>query len=129
MVEAARSCIGTPFRHQGRVPGVGLDCVGVIVCALRAVGIEPCEPGHYSMDPDPGILLDCIKRVGHRVPRDRAIPGDMLAMWWSRETMPKHVAMLVEPDRIVHAYRSYRCVLEEGVAQWDPQIHSVWRLS
>ncbi len=37
-VRVARSYIGTPFHHQGRLPGVGLDCAGVIVCALAECG-------------------------------------------------------------------------------------------
>lgn len=30
--------LGTPFRHQGREPGVALDCLGVIVCAAIKTG-------------------------------------------------------------------------------------------
>jgi cell wall-associated NlpC family hydrolase len=43
MVLAARECLGTPFQHQGRVPGVGLDCVGVAIYAAREVGLNPCR--------------------------------------------------------------------------------------
>ena len=42
MIAAARACIGTPFHHQGRRPGAGLDCIGLIVIALRAAGF-PCR--------------------------------------------------------------------------------------
>ncbi len=28
-IAAARTCLGTPFHHQGRAPGVGLDCIGL----------------------------------------------------------------------------------------------------
>ena len=30
IVAAARSLIGTPFRHQARLPGVGIDCLNLI---------------------------------------------------------------------------------------------------
>ena len=33
VVARARSLIGTRFRSQGRVPGVGLDCVGTVAIA------------------------------------------------------------------------------------------------
>ena len=44
IVAAARACIGTPFRPQGRLPGVGLDCIGLAAWAVRAVGIEVDVP-------------------------------------------------------------------------------------
>lgn len=33
--------IGTPFRAGGRRPGQGLDCAGVVIEALRAMGVPP----------------------------------------------------------------------------------------
>ena len=38
IVNAARECVGTPFRHQGRVLGVGLDCAGLVLMPFSAVG-------------------------------------------------------------------------------------------
>ena len=37
---AARSMVGTPFIHQGRVPGVGLDCAGFGIEACKVIDIE-----------------------------------------------------------------------------------------
>lgn len=34
----ARRCLGTPFKIHGRVPGAGLDCVGLIIVAGRSCG-------------------------------------------------------------------------------------------
>jgi len=38
VVSKAREYIGTPAVHQGRVKGVGIDCVGLIVCVGRECG-------------------------------------------------------------------------------------------
>jgi len=47
--EAAVGLVGAPFRLHGRAPATGLDCVGVIVAALRASG-WPCElPTGYRL--------------------------------------------------------------------------------
>ena len=40
-IAAARSYLRTPYGHQGRMPGVLLDCVGVPICAARQVGLKP----------------------------------------------------------------------------------------
>lgn len=34
VADRALECLGTPFRHQGRTPGIGLDCLGLIVHAV-----------------------------------------------------------------------------------------------
>jgi len=39
IVRLSRAYIDTPFHHAARLPGVGLDCVGLLVCVARAVGI------------------------------------------------------------------------------------------
>lgn len=46
---AARSLIGVPFRLHGRDAQSGLDCVGVVAEALRAVGRQPSAPEGYAL--------------------------------------------------------------------------------
>ncbi|MBK8745664.1 MAG: peptidase P60, partial [Propionivibrio sp.] len=38
ILAAARACIGTPFVHQGRIPGLALDCAGLVVAVAQAIG-------------------------------------------------------------------------------------------
>lgn len=35
IVCSARKRIGTPFKHQGRKAGVGLDCIGLVVDVFK----------------------------------------------------------------------------------------------
>jgi cell wall-associated NlpC family hydrolase len=37
--EAARALIGVPFRLHGRDPATGLDCIGVVACALGGLAV------------------------------------------------------------------------------------------
>jgi cell wall-associated NlpC family hydrolase len=39
ILAAARQCLGTPFRHQGRLPRFGLDCAGVAIHVARQIGV------------------------------------------------------------------------------------------
>jgi cell wall-associated NlpC family hydrolase len=39
IVATARECIGTPYVHQGRVKGVGIDCAGLIIVVARELGL------------------------------------------------------------------------------------------
>lgn len=57
IVTLARSWIGTPFHHQGRVPRVALDCVGVLACTMSHFGM-PYEDVHgYAKRPDGTQLM------------------------------------------------------------------------
>jgi NlpC/P60 family putative phage cell wall peptidase len=42
IVAETRSWIGTPYRHQASLKGVGCDCLGLVRGVWRAViGVEP----------------------------------------------------------------------------------------
>ena len=54
VVAAARALIGTPYHHLGRLPGVGIDCAGVLIVIARDLGLVDAgwNPDPYSMRPD-----------------------------------------------------------------------------
>ena len=51
VVAIARGFIGTPYRHQGSLKGVGCDCLGLIRGVWRELyGVEPEVPAPYAPD-------------------------------------------------------------------------------
>jgi branched-chain amino acid transport system ATP-binding protein len=54
LVAEARCWLGTPFRHQGRIRGQGVDCIGLVLEPARALGLTDYRPGAYSRLPDAG---------------------------------------------------------------------------
>ena len=90
LLVAAQS-IGTPFQHQGRVAGVGLDCVGLYVHICKEAGLPYMDANGYPRNPYDGQLekqLDaqpCLERV------ELAEPGDIMAMRISKQ--PQHVGI------------------------------------
>src|SRR3546814_9911127 len=67
IVTAARACINTPFRAQGRLPGVGLDCVGLAAVAVRAGGIHVDAPADYDLSGESAMrLADALGKEGFR---------------------------------------------------------------
>lgn len=128
-LEAARGMIDTPFHHQGRKPGVGLDCVGLLVAAARAIGYPIIDCPGYS--PDPRLddrLIGYLKKNLDPVEGPREA-GDVLVLKLNtRKGSPCHVGLLSAPGRILHAYLPARRVLDMPVKpKWWGQIHSVWR--
>lgn len=47
--QAAAALVGTPFRLHGRDRISGLDCVGLLIAALRAIGRAPGNPCGYRL--------------------------------------------------------------------------------
>lgn len=122
--DAALSMVGTPFHAQARAPGVGLDCIGVIVCAAMACGFEVKDRTAYPMRPNgelQGELESHLVRV-----RGEPQKGDVLMMAFDAE--PHHVAMVVSYGRIVHAYATVRkCVVQPYTDYWREKTRAVYR--
>lgn len=70
VVQAARGWLDTPFHHQARVKGVGVDCVGLIICVARELGL--CAPDFdvdaYARTPDGSSLMRQAGGLMRRVP-------------------------------------------------------------
>ncbi|WP_199503816.1 peptidoglycan endopeptidase [Qipengyuania sp. YIM B01966] len=77
---AAAALVGTPYRAEGRAPGHGLDCLGVVLAALRGAGIAaaemPSPPGWRQTAIDE--WLGRAAQVGLRPASGAPIPGDVL---------------------------------------------------
>lgn len=108
--EIAWSYLGTPFGHQGRLPGEMLDCAGVIVCIARERGhVAPdFDLTNYAQQPDKTSIVDACERHLQRVPRHLAQPSDVLVMQW--DGWPQHLGIMgVYPSDpkhrvVIHAF-------------------------
>lgn len=124
LIEAARGYVRTRFHHGGRLPGVGLDCIGVIVCAAQAAGLQPRDVAAYPLRPNgqlPRELAAQLRRV------DTPLPGDVLLMRWGEDTEPHHVALYTGPT-LIHAYATVRrCVEQPMVQAWWDCVVGVYR--
>ena len=87
----ATQALGTPFMHQGRIAGLGLDCAGLYVHICKELGLAHSDAKGYPRNPYDGQLekqLDaqpCLERVAD------AQPGDILAMRISKQ--PQHIGI------------------------------------
>ena len=110
IVAEALSWVGTPYRHQASLKGVGCDCLGLVRGVWRAlVGDEPERLPAYTPDWAEAAGEETLAAAGRRhlvpVPLDGIAAGDVLLFRW-RDALPaKHAAILVAPDRLVHAHQ------------------------
>ncbi len=125
VVRAARGWLGTPYRHQASLKGVGCDCVGLVRGVWReVVGPEPEPMPAYRPDwaeaGGPEMLLDSARRHLTETAVDSAEPGCVLLFRMAPGARVKHCAVLsdagAEP-RLLHAYWG-RAVVESRLVPW-----------
>jgi NlpC/P60 family putative phage cell wall peptidase len=106
IIAYARTLLGTPYRHQGRLPGVGLDCVGVLVAVATHFGLSFHDCPAYARVPHRDTLERELEAGGMaEVPRSRVRPGDAMTFWVRTRGVAKH-AMLLTDRGVLHAYHS-----------------------
>lgn len=125
VIAEARTWVGTPFRHQARVKGLGADCVGMIVAVGMKYGFIQADYTNYGREPHKAILE---RELGARMdwlgdvePR----PADVLLLKFLGE--PQHVALFTGTS-MIHAYSSIGKCIEHGVDdKWRNRIVGVFR--
>ena len=121
IVTEARSWIGTPYRHQASLKGIGCDCLGLLRGVWRGVlGQEPELPPPYSPDwaeAGADTLVAAARRYLTEIDRREIAPGDVLLFRW-RDTLPaKHCAVVASPGSMIHAHDG-ASVVEVALCPW-----------
>lgn len=128
-VTTARSFIGTPFVHQGRLPGTALDCAGLVVCSAQACGHDLKDREAYPDVPDSGDFVRCVEENGDRIDLTSVRPGDLMIFAWTRH--PQHIAIVtqIDPLQIVHSWSDPGRAVENGFdAYWRRRLRGCYRL-
>lgn len=123
IVDAARMCVGTRFRAQGRVPGLGLDCVGVVLVAAAAVGVEAARLPAYRIGGVPPDVEAVFTACGAWLVSIPAA-GDILAI--SPAPGQRHFGVVTDLG-LVHAHAGLDRVVE-GPIDPDWVVTGAWRL-
>jgi NlpC/P60 family putative phage cell wall peptidase len=126
VVEEARRWIGTPFHHQGRVMGVGVDCAGLVACVASSCGYQSTDVKGYGRTPSKGLLQKTLASVTQKISINDVQPGDILLMRFKRE--PQHLAISTGKG-IIHAYEAAsQCVEHVMDDVWRKRIVAVYRM-
>lgn len=128
-VLVARAFLGTPFHHQGRLPGVGLDCAGVVVCALTQLGYQVEDQTGYGRIPFQGLLTHAIEDHCDPIDLEEANLGDL--MLFAFRSDPQHIAIIsmLDPIMLIHAYQDVHRVVETGLdATWESRLRGCYRV-
>ena len=126
LAEAA-GWIGTPYRHQASRKGVGADCLGLVRGIWQALyGTDPEDAGPYAPDwaeaAGEDRLLMAARRHCAEIDLAEARPGDLLVFRWRPHMACKHVGILADGQRFIHAYQGSAVLASALLPQWRRRI-------
>ncbi len=127
IVAKARELIGTPYQHQARLPGIGMDCAGPIVWVGRELGFLP--PGFDVSDygRQPTGRLDAL--LSEWLEPSEMKPGAIVGIRWHKLT--HHIGIVSENAgalTLIHALQMAGGVCEHSLSgKWAAQITGVWK--
>lgn len=122
IIAETRQWIGTPYRHQASLKGVGCDCLGLVRGVWRnVIGTEPERAPPYAPDWAEAArgepLVEAAVRHLQPISIDQFAEGDVLLFRWRDGLAAKHLAIVTAPDLMVHAHDG-ACVAEVALAPW-----------
>lgn len=137
IIKSARSWIGTPFKHQGRVKGLGTDCLGLIVgiaveCDLKTISgnnLSEYDVTEYDLSIDYDKLSQCLANnleLSHKIE-----PGCLAVL--SFDSNPQHLAIISDYTQdslgIIHADMQSKSVTEHFLDEsYLSKIQKIYKL-
>lgn len=145
IVAEARTWLGTPFHHQGRVKKAGCDCIGMVLGALHNAGalsrarddagnpipFTAFDRTDYSTDPNSDRLKHTLDEHLIEIPLEHIRKGDVLL--FKVIHLPQHVGIVGDHPSgglsLIHAYSPAGKVVEEMLAKgWLSRTVAAYRV-
>lgn len=94
VVIAARDWIGTPYHHQARIKGVGVDCIGIVIGVARELGAvaQDFDITNYSRMPDGKSLMRLANQYMRPIVHRDMMAGHVVVVTFDRD--PQHFGIL-----------------------------------
>lgn len=130
VLDEAATWIGTPWHHNARVKGAGVDCAHFLCAVYEAAGLVlPIDLGYYPQEwhlhQDRSRFLEVLSEYADQV--DAPLPGDVAMFRYGRH--PAHGSIVVDWPTVVHAHRGEAVVYAD--ASKEPLVKRLagwWRL-
>lgn len=124
-IEAVLLCVGTPVVHMGRVPGHGLDCVGLVWAACDLRGLTLPRTPSYGPLPNGATMTQGLELFADRCASIE--DAHVLQVYMGKEPRHAVVPVAFDGDRIevVHAWGKHQQVRR---ARLTERVHAAWRM-
>jgi NlpC/P60 family putative phage cell wall peptidase len=132
IVTEATGWLGTPYRHQASLKGVGCDCLGLVRGVWRAFhDAEPEKAPAYTPDWAEAAGVETLANAAARhltaIAPEQADAGDVLLFRWRGNLPAKHAAILVADSRMIHAQQGASVAMATLSPWWRRRIAFAFR--
>lgn len=107
IIAEAMSWLRTPWHHEARVKGAGVDCAQFLIAVFAAVGlVEDFKTEHYPRDwhlhrDEPRFLSYLLQ---HADPIETPLPGDVAMFQYGRHAAHGSIVMDTAGPTVIHAW-------------------------
>ena len=118
VVAEAHSWLKTPWHHEARVKGVGVDCAQLLNAVYSACGLTPeviteSYPADWHLHNDRPRFVETVEQYADRLPDgETPAPGDIVLFHFGRQDAHGGIVVEVDPLVIIHAYYAERMVVK-----------------
>lgn len=131
IVAEARDWMDTPFHHQARCKGTGVDCVGLVIGVCKQLKLTDFDHYTYSRIPDGTMMKATCEANMTQIPFTDLVPGDVILFRFGSH--PQHLAIVGDHPHgglsIIHAYAPNKKVVEMSLDHtWRDRIVACYRL-
>lgn len=126
IIDTARTWIGTPFKHQGRSKGFGVDCAGLAIGISQELGLEVVDQRGYSRLPKNDEMRELIEQQC-----DPIAAPEVGALLYMRYSGTLHLAIVtrLDPIYVIHAYQPAGKVVEHRLdSSWLRRVSRIYRV-
>lgn len=111
IVAFARTLVGTKFHHAARVPGVGIDCVGVVVLTGAHIGAWPSgfDVMPYTEVPKEMLMRSICRKYLHVKRYNDMTEGDVVLV--TTDKVPQHIGIVGRYKNTHHKSIIHACNL------------------
>lgn len=132
VIAEAKTWLNTPYHHNAKVKGAGVDCGQFIIGVYQNCGLLPeLDLGAYACDwylhRDEDKYLENVKIYFDEITRDDLKPGDLILFKYGRTC--SHSGIYIGGGRFIHSYVDMGVIysnLSDG--EFQKRYHSSWRL-
>ncbi|HKT90179.1 MAG TPA: NlpC/P60 family protein [Candidatus Sulfotelmatobacter sp.] len=117
VVKTAKSWLGTPYHHMGRIKGVGVDCAMFPLEVYREAGLigdisVPYYPQDWMLHRSEEIYLRIVQQHARETEPAAVAAGDFVLYHFGR--CWSHGAIVLEWPLIIHAVMQHGVILSDG---------------
>lgn len=133
VVAQAKTWVGTPYHHEARVKGAGVDCAMLLAEVYEAAGLIPhTVPPHYPPDwhlhRSEERYLNFITKYAQPLAEDAPrLPGDVVTYKFGR--CISHAAIVIDWPLVIHAVKPLGVIVDHGDSKfWATRFAGAWTL-